>query len=128
MRPGVEKLIQKGHRSLEAALRLFEDGDYDFAASRAYYAMFYLAEAALLNKNLSFSKHRGVISAFAQHFTQTGILPQDLHRALRFAFDKRNIGDYGIEQTLLRKDVEALLRDAKQFIEAVEGYLRREET
>jgi len=24
---------------------LFEDADYDFAASRAYYAMFYLAEA-----------------------------------------------------------------------------------
>lgn len=34
-------------RSLEAAQSLIEQGFYDFAVSRAYYAKFYVAEALL---------------------------------------------------------------------------------
>ena len=60
----LEALIEKGRRSLGAARRLFGEGDYDFAASRAYYAMFYLAEALLLARHLTFSKHSAVIAAF----------------------------------------------------------------
>ncbi len=60
----VKKLMEKGRRSLAAAEQLYKSRDYDFSASRAYYAMFYLAEAALLAKGLAFSKHSQVISAF----------------------------------------------------------------
>jgi len=53
----IERLIRKARESLEAAKMLFQEGYYGFAASRAYYAMFYAAEASLLKKGLSFSKH-----------------------------------------------------------------------
>lgn len=72
MNAEVKKLIQKSKRSLKAAENLFRDKDYDFAVSRAYYAMFYAAEALLLTKNLSFSKHSGVISGFWEHFVKKG--------------------------------------------------------
>ncbi len=36
-------LLEKAARALQAAERLLEGGDADFAASRAYYAMFYVA-------------------------------------------------------------------------------------
>ncbi len=39
MTPELEALIAKGGRSLAASRRLFAQGDYDFAASQAYYAM-----------------------------------------------------------------------------------------
>jgi len=52
----IDKLLRKAKRSLEAAKRLFDEGDYDFSVSRAYYSMFYCAEALLLTKNLSFYK------------------------------------------------------------------------
>ena len=87
-------LVQKGHRSLGAARRLLADGDCDFAASRAYYAMFYLAEALLLARNLTFSKRSAVIAAFGQHFVKTGLFAAEHHDALRTAFDERNVGDY----------------------------------
>ena len=45
MSPELEALLHKAHRSLAASQRLFEDADWYFAASRAYYAMSYLAEA-----------------------------------------------------------------------------------
>lgn len=41
----IERMMKKAHRSLKSAQNLFEDGDYDFASSRAYYGVFYAMEA-----------------------------------------------------------------------------------
>jgi uncharacterized protein (UPF0332 family) len=43
----VEALFAKARDSLAAAHVLIKDGYHDFAASRAYYAMFYVASALL---------------------------------------------------------------------------------
>ena len=85
MSPELEALLNKADRSLAASQRLFEGADYDFAASRAYYAMFYLAEALLLTLRLTFSKHSAVIAAFGQHFVKTGLCfgPNTTMRSVR---------------------------------------------
>ena len=57
--------------------------------------MFFMAEAALLTKNLCASSHKGVISLFGEHFIKTGIFDRDLGKTLNDAYDKRLIGDYG---------------------------------
>ena len=44
MNPDILALIDKAKNSLGAARILIRDGYFDFAASRAYYAMFYIAE------------------------------------------------------------------------------------
>ena len=49
-------LLRKAQASLDAARALHSLRFYDFAASRAYYTMFYIAEAMLLEEGLSFSK------------------------------------------------------------------------
>ena len=76
----VKELWSKACRSLEAAKLLLKTGYHDFAASRGYYAMFYAAEAALLTKGRSFSRHAAVIAAFGRHFVASGRLPQRLHQ------------------------------------------------
>jgi len=50
------ELLAKAKESLKAAELLFDNGYYDFSASRSYYSMFYATQAVLLSKNLSFSK------------------------------------------------------------------------
>ena len=44
----INNLIEKAKRSIDAAKKLYELEYYDFSVSRAYYAMFYCAEALLL--------------------------------------------------------------------------------
>ena len=66
MNPQQQLLIKEATTSLDAARLLRKGGFYGFSASRAYYAMFYAAEAILLSKDLTFSKHAGVISAFGK--------------------------------------------------------------
>ena len=40
-------MIHKAHRSIKATYRNIEEGDYDFASSRAYYSAFYAKEGYL---------------------------------------------------------------------------------
>lgn len=47
MTPEQQALVDKARRSLEAAQSLIDQGFYDFAVSRAYYAMFCVAQALL---------------------------------------------------------------------------------
>lgn len=124
MNNAVVQLMEKARRSLSAARSLLERGDGDFAASRAYYAMFYAAEAALLARGMSFSKHSAVISAFGRELVKTGALPEWLHDALRSAFDERNIGDYGLVESYPSDRAAGVIERAGRFLDAAEGFLR----
>jgi uncharacterized protein len=70
--PEVIALLEKAMRSQKAAAKLLKNGDVDFAASRAYYSLFYTAEALLLSRGLSFSSHSAVIANFGKEFAKTG--------------------------------------------------------
>ena len=76
------QLLHKAQESLAAARLLRQANYYDFAASRAYYGMFYAAEAALLALGLSFSKHSAVVAAFGRHLANRELVSRHLHRYL----------------------------------------------
>jgi uncharacterized protein (UPF0332 family) len=123
--PEVEALIEKGRRSLRSARRVDEDGDHDFAVSRAYYAMFYLAEALLLDRHRAASKHTGVISEFNRLFVRTGEFPSRHLDALRKAFEERIDADYEFQAEFSRERTRAVLDSAQDFLDHAEAYLRR---
>lgn len=56
--------LAKADDSLEAARDLLATGHASVAASRAYYAMFYAASAALCDQQKQFTKHAAVLSEF----------------------------------------------------------------
>jgi len=60
----IRNMIDKGKRALVTADMNFENEDYDFASSKAYYAVFYFTQAALYTKDLVLSKHSANISEF----------------------------------------------------------------
>ena len=116
-------LLEKAEKYVHSAELLRLNNDFDSAASRLYYAMFYCTEALLLRLDLTFSSHRNVHGAFAQHFVKTGILPAEMHEWLRNAFDKRQIGDYESTSGLTGEDVEALQGKAMEFIARAKRWL-----
>jgi uncharacterized protein (UPF0332 family) len=123
MTSGIEALFTKAGESLAAAKVLIKDGYYDFAASRAYYAMFYVASALLANLNLSYSSHSAVISSFGREFAKTGKLDSKYHRWLIDAQDLRNIGDYGVGSQVPEEYARMVCDWAVQFINAAEDFL-----
>lgn len=59
----IQALLARADESIEAAKELFKSGHCDFSASRSYYAVFYASSALLLNSDLEFHKHSGVLAA-----------------------------------------------------------------
>ena len=126
MKEAVGKLLEKARRAIHAAEVLLKDDEVDFAAGRVYYAMFYLAEALLYEKDFQrFSKHSAVHAMFGRVFAKTGELNPKFHRWLIDAFDKRVRGDYDVESNIGIEDVESMLGQAREFLEAAERYLAR---
>ena len=125
MNPEVTALLEKAKRSQKVAAKLFKDGDVDFAASRAYYSLFYTAEALLLSRDLSFSSHSAVIANFGKEFAKTGMLSSKFHHYLMESQDRRNIGDYSVLAEVTKEEVREMLVWAKEFIKAAENYLNQ---
>lgn len=96
MTPEQTALLRKAEENIQAAQLLRSNERHDIAVSRAYYAMFYAAQALLLGEDLSFSKHSAVIAALGQRLVKTGRIDAVYHQYLREAQDQRNIADYGI--------------------------------
>lgn len=117
------QLLDKAAEAIEAAELLVTNNYPDFAAGRAYYAMFYVAEALLNEKELSFSKHGNVHAAFGEHFAKTKILDPKFHRWLIDAFDKRLVGDYGVEANIEMEIAASMINQAREFLEASQAYL-----
>jgi len=78
--PDCNALLDKARQSLAAARLLAKEGFADISVSRSYYAMFYLAEALLLAKGLTYSKHSAVIAAFSKELVKPGRAPAEFHR------------------------------------------------
>ena len=123
MNPDLRALLDKAKDSLGAARSLVRDSYFDFAASRAYYAMFYVAGALLAHLGQSYNKHAGVISAFGREYAKSGRLDPKFHRWLIDAQDFRNIGDYGIEAGVSGEQANLVCEWAREFIEAAERLL-----
>lgn len=116
-------LLAKARRSVRSARVLLADGDYDTAVSRAYYAMFYVAEALLLFKNMAFSTHSAVIAAFGKEFAKTGLVPAEHHRHLMDAEEARKISDYQAVSRLTAAAVSQHIDRAERFVSVGEEFL-----
>ena len=121
----IKSLIERAEKYLRSAEMLIKEGDYESSVSRTYYAMFYCAQAVLLTKNISFSSHKGVISAFGEHFIKTGIFPKDMGRELNRAFEKRQIGDYEYTFVISKNEAEEMLKNGRKFVNEITYYLKK---
>ncbi len=116
-------LTEKAERFLHTAEYVLSSGDYDSCASRCYYAMFFMAETALLTKDLSGSSHRRVISLFGEHFVKTGVFDKHLGRVFNDAYDTRLVGDYAVGLAVTREEAQDVLESAQDFVGTVKDYL-----
>jgi uncharacterized protein (UPF0332 family) len=123
MNTEVQALLSKARDGVRAARLLAQQGYADFAASRAYYAMFYAPEALLLSRALSFSSHSAVIAAFGKEFAKPGALDPKFHRYLIDGQDLRNAGDYDVGTPVTDEQAEEVIRWADELVAAAERLL-----
>ena len=127
MNEHIQKLLGRSVDAIEAAEGLMDMDKMEIAAGRAYYAMFYVAQALLEAKGLEFGQHGQVIGAYGLHFAKTKELDPKFHRWLADAFDIRVTGDYDVDENISSQVVANLIHQAREFREAAREYLERQE-
>jgi uncharacterized protein (UPF0332 family) len=115
--------MQRAEESLRAAEIMYEKDMLSFAMNRIYYSMFYAVQAALILKDVSFSKHGQVKAYLNRELVKTGIMPISFGRIYNKAFEYRQKFDY-VDFAEPDKDlVESYLKEARVFLDAIKKYL-----
>ena len=122
----VRKLLQLSQESIRGARVLLKEDLPGQAASRAYYAMFYVAQALLITRGLSFSRHSAVISRFGKEFSKTRLFDPKYHKYLIDGFEKRQIADYAITEDIDNDTATELIDHAAQFLEEAGTFIRND--
>lgn len=127
MREYASKLLDKALDAIEGAEVLLDAGKAEIAAGRAYYSMFYVAEALLYNElDLKLNQHGQVIAAYGKHFAKTKQLDPKFHRWLRDGFETRISGDYGVDTGIEEEIASNMINQAREFLQAAKTYLEKQ--
>lgn len=113
----------RGDESLRAACVLLDNGLYNDAISRAYYAAFHWASAVLMAKGLQAKTHRGTIQLLSLHFVKPGLLPQDAANHLAHLETSRELSDYTGKPDFTEEQVRQAIAEAERFLNACKPLL-----
>lgn len=119
--------MENPREMLEVARLNLVNDYYGSACNRAYYAVFYAANALLWAKGLSFGKHSAVISSFRKHFIKTGELDVKWSGMYQRIMSHRQSGDYDINVRVEKEQADRDVSDAQAFVEEVEQWLRKQD-
>ncbi|HEY52471.1 MAG TPA: HEPN domain-containing protein [Caldilineae bacterium] len=119
--------IEHADEMLRVAAHNLVQGFYSTAVNRAYYAIFYTANALLATQGLSRGKHSGVIAAFRQYFVKPGLIEAKYSRTYGRLMDDRHGADYDLETDVEPEQAAVDVENARQFVARVKLYLQREE-
>jgi uncharacterized protein (UPF0332 family) len=119
----VEERLARARSDLDASRLLLNSGFLDQAASRAYYAAFYAAEAAVLRLGETRSSHAGLIAAFGSLVVKKGGFEPSVAALLRELFDLRNDADCELLGSITKDHAQQAIASAERFVNAVEVWL-----
>ncbi|MDI6791490.1 MAG: HEPN domain-containing protein [bacterium] len=120
----IEGYLEKSKGKLKVAEKLLADGFYDDAISRAYYAVFHAAQAALLIEGAKAETHKGVVMLFGLLLVKTGKIDRKYGKFLSNLKDDRETGDYEVLSWMDEEDAQNAVTEAEEFIKIVERFIR----
>ena len=113
------ELWKRAKQAIQTSRHTLEHGDFDAAASRAYYAAFYAVSALFCLEGRTFKKHTAVEAAVHRDLINTGRWPKAIGPEWRSLQRLRDIGDYGgIERVSPEQARDAIVK-ASEILELV---------
>lgn len=120
----IDYRIGEAREALEEAKILLQNQKARGGLNRVYYAMFYAVLALLASREMSASKHTGIIALFHREFVKSGLIPAEVAKSLNIAFDLRNKSDYRdfVEPEI--ETVKDLCEAASRFVDTITSLLK----
>lgn len=118
--------LQRARETLASAKVLEDSHFYYGAINRLYYACFYAVTALLATRDLSSSKHSGVLSLFNRHLVKTGLVSTKLGEFYGDLFDTRHEGDYTDFAEFTPEEILDLYNVAATFVDEIARLAEKE--
>ena len=112
--------FESAYRTVKAARMLGDNGFWNSAVNRLYYAAFYAVNALLVKNEIHARSHSGVKNQFSLHFIKTRRLGVEYGRLFSELFDWRQKGDYENLFDFDEVSVSPLFDQVEDFIRIVE--------
>lgn len=115
----IDRLLKKSQKYLQSAAVLLELEDYDSCVSRAYFAMFYSAQALMLRKRNTLPRTQSLRTVFIESYVTTGRLPDRAGIAFSDAASLQEMADYGFDFVITQEAAEHILQEAEAFVNSL---------
>lgn len=115
--------IANAEATLKEVLDHCENGYFNTAVNRLYYACYYAATALLIANRIETKSHDGVRQMLGKEFVMTGKIPLKYGRFYSVAFSKRSAGDYEDFITHTKETVMELYPNAEEFVKCIKELL-----
>jgi uncharacterized protein (UPF0332 family) len=115
--------IDRAEETMKEVVLLSENGYYNAAVNRLYYACFYATQALLLKNHITATTHAGVKTMLGLHFISKGVLPIEQGKTFNTLFEKRHSSDYEAFAYCDKALVDDLIPMAKAYITSIKSLL-----
>lgn len=115
---------QRAQETLAEIPFLKQQGYYNTAVNRLYYACYYAAIALLIKHGINPGTHAGVKQMLGMHFVATGRIPRDVGRSFSLLFERRHSSDYDDFVYTSEEEIDELLPKAEMFIQTIGTLLK----
>ena len=112
--------IQKAWNSIQEADDNARLGYWTLAASRLYYAAYYMASALLVDNGFIARSHSGVIHIIGSEFVKKDFLSKEDGRLISRLFNMRQSGDYDDLFDWTEEEVQPFFNKTKDFLARME--------
>ena len=122
----VKYRIEKAEETYEVAELLVDNGRWNSAINRLYYAAYYGVSGLLVKTGTEAKTHSGVKTQFFMKYVKTGKIALRIGRLYSDLFDCRQKGDYGDFFDFTEDDVKSLMMPTRELIDAVKKEIEKD--
>lgn len=119
----IEYRIRKAWGSIQEAEDNAKLAHWTLAASRLYYAAYYMASALLVDKSITARSHSGVIHIIGSEFVKKDLLTKEEGRLISRLFGMRQSGDYDDLFDWTEEEVQPYFDKTKAFLKRMEDLI-----
>lgn len=121
----IRSYLAKAHDKVTVARELLAKAHWDDVVSRAYYAAFHAAQAALLAEGHRADTHKGLVTLFGLLLVKTGKFDKKWGKFLANLKDDREASDYEALSYMDEATATRAVREAEEFVAAVKRHLNQ---
>lgn len=115
--------LEKSAKTLAQVAVMTQNGVWEMAANRLYYALFHAVSALLVSDHHEVGTHRGAVGKFSLFYVKSGVFTPEEGRLYSQLQQLREDGDYNCAIDVTREDVEHKIQPTTLLIEKIRGLI-----